>query len=77
LKFEAPADAAGRRKTVYRTFRGTKRQAEAKLVELQNAAATGGLVDYSKETLGAFLARWLQDWAAHHASPKTRSRWGN
>ena len=77
LKFEAGADpATGKRKTVYRTVRGAKREAQAKLVELLNDVARGGLVDYSKETLGAFLARWQRDWAMHNASPKTRERWG-
>lgn len=75
IKFEAPADATGARKTIFRTIKGSKRQAEARLVELQSEAARGGLVDYSKETLGEFLLRWLRDWAAHNASPKTRERW--
>jgi hypothetical protein len=75
LKFEAPADAAGKRKTVYRTFKGTKREAQAKLVELQSEAARGGLIDHSKESLGGFLIRWDRDWAAINVSPKTRERW--
>jgi hypothetical protein len=58
LRFEAPADpATGARKRVHRSFRGTKRQAEAKLIELQSEAARGGLVDHSKETLAEFLIR--------------------
>jgi integrase len=76
LKFESGADpATGKRKTVYRTFRGTKRQAEARLVELQSEAARGALVDFSRETVGGFLARWDRDWAANNASGKTRWRW--
>ena len=78
IKFESGVDpATGKRKTAYRSFRGTKRQAEARLVEPLNEAACGTLIDYSRETLGAFLTRWLRDWATHHASPKTRERWGN
>ena len=43
LKFEAGVDpATGKRKTVYRTVKGTKRQAEAKLVELQSEAVRNG-----------------------------------
>ena len=77
IKFESGVDpATGKRKTAYRSFRGTKRQAGARLVELLNEAACGTLIDYSRETLGAFLTRWLRDWATHHASPKTRERWG-
>jgi integrase len=77
VKLEAGVDpATGRRRTIFRTVRGTKREAQARLVTLLNEAAGGGLVDYSKETVAGFLNRWLRDWAAHHASPKTRSRWG-
>jgi integrase len=76
LRFEAPADpATGARKRVHRSFRGTKRQAEAALIQLQNTAATGGVVYRKKETLGAFLIRWDRDWAAINVSPKTRERW--
>jgi len=76
LKFEAGTDpATGARKTVYRSFRGTKREAQAKLLALQSEAAHGGLVDYSKETVGQFLIRWDRDWTAHNVSPKTRERW--
>ena len=75
LKFEAPADATGRRRTIFRTVKGTKRQAEARLIELQSEAARGVLVDYSKETLREFFERWDRDWAAINVSPKTRERW--
>ena len=75
LKFESAANAAGTRKTVYRTVKGTKRQAQAMLVELLGAAAKGGLIDPSKETLGGFLVQWDRDWAAINVSPKTRERW--
>jgi integrase len=76
VKFEAPTDpSTGRRKTIFRTVKGTKRQAEAKLVELQSEAARGALVDHSRETLGQFLARWDRGWAAINVSPKTRERW--
>jgi integrase len=77
LKFESSSDpATSKRKTVYRTVRGTKREAQAKLVELQSEAARGGLVDFTRETLGQFMSRWMRDWATHNASPKTRERWG-
>jgi integrase len=76
LKFEGGVDpATGQRKIVYRSVKGTKRQAEAKLVELLNETARGTLVDYSKETVGEFLARWDRDWVTHNVSPKTRERW--
>jgi integrase len=55
--------------------KGSKREAQAKLVELQSEAARGGLVDHSRETLGEFLIRWDRDWVAINVSPKTRERW--
>jgi integrase len=75
LKFEAGVDpTTGKRKTAYRSFKGTKREAQAELVRLLGEASRGALVDVSKETLGQFLAPWDRDWAAHNVSPKTRER---
>ena len=55
-KFEAPADPRrASARPVHRSFRGTKRQAEARLIELQSEAARGGLVDHSRETLKRIL----------------------
>jgi integrase len=77
IKLESGVDpTTGKRKTVYRSVKGTKKQAESALVKLLNEAASGRLVDATKETLGAFLTRWDRDWAAHNVSPKTRERWG-
>jgi integrase len=76
VKFDVGADpATGKRKTVYRTVRGTKREAQAKLVELLGEASRGALVDHSKETLGQFLTRWDRDWVAYNVGAKTRERW--
>jgi integrase len=76
LKLEVGVDpATGRRRTQFRTVKGTKKQAQAKLVELLGEAARGGLVDHSKETLGEFLVRWDHNWVAYNVSPKTRERW--
>jgi integrase len=76
IKFEVGIDpVTGRRKTAYRTFRGTKREAQAELVRLLGEAARGALIDHSKENLSAFLIRWDRDWAANNVSAKTRERW--
>ena len=75
LKLEAPADATGKRKTIFCTVRGSKREAQARLVELLGESARGELVDHSKETLGQFLFRWDRDWVTINVSPKTRERW--
>jgi integrase len=76
LKFEGGVDpATGRRLIKYRTFKGTKREAQAELIRLLGEASRGGLVDFSKETLGEFLVRWDRDWCAHNISAKTRERY--
>jgi integrase len=78
LKFETgPRDpATGERRTTTRTIRGgTKREAQAKLIELLGEASRGSLTDYSRETLGEFLIRWDRDWAAHGVGLRTRERW--
>jgi integrase len=76
LKFDTGVDqATGRRGTRYASFRGNKRQAQAKLTELLGESARGTLVDASKETLSTFLERWDRDWAVSNVSPKTMERY--
>ena len=75
IKYYVTDPATGRRVARYASFRGAKRQAQAKRSELIVAAANGGIVDRSKETLGEFLIRWDRDWCAHNVGPKTRERW--
>jgi integrase len=57
-----PDSATGipKRKQKWITFRGSKRQAQAKLAELVNAHNNGDLVEPSKLTLGAWLTEWLE-----------------
>lgn len=76
LKFDAGIDPlTGKRETKYYSVKGTRRDAQAKLVELLSEAAKGTLLDRSKETLGSFLARWDRDWAANNVSLKTAERY--
>jgi integrase len=76
LKFDAGIDPlTGKRETKYYSVKGTRRDAQAKLVELLSEAAKGTLLDRSKETLGSFLARWDRDWAVNNVSPKTAERY--
>jgi integrase len=76
LKFDVGRDqATGKREIRYQSFKGSKREAQAKLTELLTDAARGTLVDASKETLGAFADRWDRDWATHNVSPKTVERY--
>ena len=48
----------GKRLTRYQSFRGTKREAEKKLIELLGQAETGSLLKRSAETLGDYISRW-------------------
>ncbi len=75
LKFDIGTDAAtGRRLTRYHSFKGTKREAEAELIRLMDAARRGDYVDPSKVTLSEFITRW-ETWAATQVSTKTLERY--
>jgi len=63
--------ATGKRKQQWSTVRGTKKEAEKKLSELQHQMDTGNYVKPSKELLGTFLQRWLDDYISMGIRPKT------
>lgn len=64
--------AEGGRHTVYRSVKGTKREAAAELARLLARAADGGHVDPSKLTVGELVHSRLAHWrAAGTVSPKT------
>jgi integrase len=76
LKFDLGRDGiSGKRKTAFRSFKGTKRQAEAELVQLMAQAAAGKYVDPIKVTVAEFFDRWDRDWATANASPTTLQRY--
>jgi integrase len=75
LKFDVGADATGRRKIRYVSFKGTKKQAEQKLVALLAAEQNGQGIDPSRVTTADFLERWQRDWASVNLSPKTLERY--
>lgn len=76
LKFDLGTDPlTGKRITRYHSFKGTKRQAEAELIRLKNAANEGTYIDKSKTTVSDYLKRWERDWAAIHVGPKTLERY--
>jgi integrase len=75
IKFELGTDPlTGRRITKYQSYKGTKREAQDKLNELQVAAKKGDYVDPSKTTLSEFIDRWAA-WAATQVSAKTLERY--
>src|SRR3990172_6582554 len=71
LVFDLPRGPDGRRRQARHTIRGTKREAEVKLRELLYAVDRGEYVRPTKETVGAFLGRWLGTYAAANVSART------
>jgi integrase len=70
LKYDVHAD--GQRKTVYRSFKGTRRDAQAELARLLVQIQEGGHVAPSKLTVGEHIRARLAQWQASGAiSPKT------
>ena len=76
VKFDLGADpVTGKRLTRFVTVRGTKAAAQKELTKLLSSADTGTYVDPHGETIAAFAARWLRDWAAGSVSNKTFERY--
>ena len=76
LKFDVGRDpSTGKRQIRYRSFKGTKREAQAELTRLTAEALRGTYIDATSETVGGFLDRWDRDWASIHVSPKTAERY--
>jgi integrase len=71
LIYELPRDVDGRRKQGRQTVHGTKRDADAKLREILTSLDQGGYISPTKETLGAFLERWLATYAATNTRERT------
>jgi len=66
---------SGKYVRVYRTVRGTRKDAERALARLLHEAATGGLVDPGRVTVGEWLDRWLHDIAKPNVAAKTWERY--
>src|SRR5262249_21809458 len=65
LKFDAERDpVTGNRKVQYHTFRGTKAEAKAKLIELLAAVGKGTYVEPNKITVADFVADRINQWEA-------------
>ena len=66
---------SGRRRQVRRAVKGTKREAEAALVQLLHQRDSGVDRPPGRILLGEYLEKWLQDFAEHHLAPATRKRY--
>jgi integrase len=68
-------DANGKRKRSWRSFAGTKRQAEDECARLITEMKGGGAVDPSRVTVSEFLDRFERDWVAIHTGARTAERY--
>lgn len=71
IKIDGDRNANGERKTIYRTVRGRKVDAEGVLAEMLSAHRTGQLVEPQRTTFGEYLKVWL---ASQSVSAKTLER---
>lgn len=71
LLFDIGRDETGRRIRKFITVMGNKKEAEKKLREFLLHLETGGYIEPSRETLGSFLLRWLNEYVKPNLSPKT------
>jgi integrase len=77
LKYEAGTDPrTGKRVTKFQSFKGTRREAEAKLATLVAAVATGTHVEPTKVTVAGFVRERVDQWeASGKISAKTAARY--
>jgi integrase len=67
-------DPTGKRKRKWHSFAGTKRGAQDECARLISELKAGNYVEASKETVAAFLDRWLAD-IKSRVSPRTHERY--
>ena len=72
LHYDLPSDDTGRRHQRTETVRGTRRDAERVLRERLTALENGGYIPKDKETLGQFLQRWMETYAATNTTIRTQ-----
>jgi integrase len=74
--FDVGRDGAGKRIRHYHTVRGTRQDAEQKLVDLLSARAKGDYAAPSRITVGEYVGARVNHWeAAGEISPKTVERY--
>jgi integrase len=76
LKFDVGCGPDGKRKIQYVAFRGSKRDAQAKLTQLLAAVGEGDYVEPSKATVADFVRGRVDQWeAAGNISARTAQRY--
>src|SRR5271169_619287 len=74
IVIDISSTAAGARRRKWHSFKGTKRAAQDECSRLITALKAGSYAELSKETLDAYLERWLTDVKARIA-PRTHERY--
>jgi integrase len=69
-----PDPKTGKKKRKWHSFTGTKRQAQSECARLIAELEAGSYIEPSKQTVGEFLAEWLQ-FVKPSVSPKTHERY--
>ena len=72
LRYDAPPDGTGKRRFISETFKGNKKDADRVLRERLAAIENGGYVGRDTETVGRFLTRWLETYAATNTTLRTQ-----
>lgn len=71
LRYDGPPNAAGKRKQVTETVKGTKKEAEKVMRERLATIESGNYVARHRETVAQFMESWLSGYASTHTSPRT------
>lgn len=69
-------DASGKRRQKWLTFKGSSKEADAKLTEILHQLNTGTYVMPARTTLAEYLKSWIQDYAPN-LTPRSAERYGS
>ena len=72
IRYDGPPDIDGKRKRVFETVRGSRRDAERALRERVGAVECDDFVEKSTETTAEFLWRWIDTYAVTNTELRTQ-----
>src|SRR5713101_7144011 len=75
IAYDGPRGPDGGRNQLFKTFKGTQRQAIAERRRLLREIDTGSYVEPSRLTVSEFLEKWLNDYAKTNVRPRTFQRY--
>lgn len=71
IVIENGVDSNGNRKRIYKTVKGTKKEAQKVLTKMLNEIDNGKYIEPVKTTLGEYLTEWMQTYIEPNLSPTT------